>query len=140
MIGVNSQIATAGGGGGNVGIGFAVPSNTVRQVVPRLRSGGTISRPYLGVSSIGSTVGRGAVVAGVVGGGPAEQGGVHVGDTIRSVDGTPVQAPEDISTAIEDRRPGDEIDIEVERAGSQRTLRVTLGTRPENAPGAPTGP
>src|SRR5215218_7001047 len=62
VMGVNSQIATAGGGGGNVGIGFAVPSNTVRRVVPRLRTGGSISRPYLGISSIASTVGQGALV------------------------------------------------------------------------------
>ncbi|HWI06882.1 MAG TPA: trypsin-like peptidase domain-containing protein [Solirubrobacteraceae bacterium] len=140
VIGVNSQIATAGGGGGNVGIGFAVPSNTVRQVVPRLRSGATISRPYLGVSSIGSTVGQGAVVADVVSGGPADRGGMLVGDTIRAVGGKPIQAPEDIAAAIEGRQPGDEIDIEVQRAGSQRTLRVTLGTRPENAPSLRTGP
>ena len=140
VIGVNSQIATAGGGGGNVGIGFAVPSNTVRQVVPRLRAGGTISRPYLGVSSVGSTVSPGAVVADVVGGGPADQGGLSVGDTIRTVDGAPVQEPADISAAIDGRRPGDEIDIEIERAGARRTLRVTLGTRPANAPSLPTGP
>jgi putative serine protease PepD len=139
VIGVNSQIATAGGGG-NVGIGFAVPSNTVRQVVPRLRTGTSISRPYVGISSIASIVGQGAVVADVVAGGPAEQGGVLPGDTVRSIDGRPVQAPEDISTAIERRRPGDEIDIEVQRAGADRTLRVTLGTRPENAPSSPSGP
>ena len=140
VIGVNSQIATAGGGGGNVGIGFAVPSNTVREVVPRLRSGGTISRPYLGVSSVASTVGPGAVVAGVAGGGPAERAGLLVGDSIRKVGGRTVQAPEDIAAAIESRRPGDEIDVEVQRAGSSRTLRVTLGTRPANAPGLRTGP
>jgi len=140
VIGVNSQIATAGGGGGNVGIGFAVPSNTVRQVVPRLRSGGSISRPYLGISSVASTVGQGAVVDSVIGGGPAEQGGVLAGDIVRSVDGKPVGAPEDISAAIETRRPGDAIDIVVQRAGAQRTLRVTLGTRPENAPSSQLGP
>ena len=51
MIGVNSQIATARLGSGNVGIGFAVPSNTVRQVVPQLEQGETIARPYLGVET-----------------------------------------------------------------------------------------
>jgi putative serine protease PepD len=140
VIGVNSQIATAGGGGGNVGIGFAVPSNTVRQIVPRLRTGGSISRPYLGISSIGSTVGQGAVVDSAVAGGPAEQAGLLPGDLVTAVDGKPVTAPEDISTAIEGRRPGDEVDLKVQRAGSDRTLRVTLGTRPENAPSTGTGP
>ena len=51
VIGINSQIATTGGGGGSVGIGFAVPSNTVRQVVPRLRTGSAIKRAYLGISA-----------------------------------------------------------------------------------------
>ena len=135
VIGVNSQIATTAGGGGNTGIGFAVPSNTVRQVVPRLRSGGTIIRPYLGTSFVELT---GAVVAGaVVAGGPADQAGLRAGDIVTEADGTPVQAPGDVSTAIADRRPGDEIDIEVQRTGSERTLRVTLGTRPAQAPGSP---
>jgi putative serine protease PepD len=140
VIGVNSQIATTGGGGGNVGIGFAVPSNTVRQVVPRLRAGGSISRAYVGISSIASTVGQGALVASAVPGGPAARAGVLAGDLVRKVDGANVQAPEDLARAIEDRRPGDEIDLEVQRAGTERTLRVTLGTRPETAPGSPSGP
>jgi putative serine protease PepD len=132
VIGVNSQIATASGGGGNVGIGFAVPANTVRTVVPRLEHGGTISRPYLGVSTLPSTNGSGALVADAVAGGPAESGGVQIGDIIVKVAGKPVLAPEDISAAIESRRPGDDIPIEVQRAGSTQTLHVKLGTRPEN--------
>ena len=131
VIGVNSQIATAGGGG-NVGIGFAVPANTVRQVVPRLERGGSIRRPYLGVSTLASTVGSGALVADVVAGGPAQAGGVEIGDVIVGVAGKDVLAPEDISAAIESRKPGHEIAVEVQRAGATRTLRVTLGARPEN--------
>jgi S1-C subfamily serine protease len=140
VIGVNSQIATAGGGGGNVGIGFAVPSNTVRQVVPRLRAGGTIQRPYVGISSRASTVGQGALVAGAVGGGPADRAGVLTGDLVTKVDGKTVQAPEDIARAIEDRRPGDKIDMEIQRAGSERTLSVTLGTRPKDVQSLVPGP
>jgi S1-C subfamily serine protease len=140
VIGVNSQIATAGGGSGNVGIGFAVPSNTVRQVVPRLRSGGSIQRPYVGISSGPSIVGQGAIVASAVPGGPADQAGVLTGDLVTKVDGKTIRAPEDIAAAIEDRKPGDEIDLQVQRAGSQRTLHVKLGTRPESAPSLLTGP
>ena len=132
VIGVNSQIATAGGGGGNVGIGFAVPSDTVRAVVPRLERGGTISRPYLGVSTLPSTNGAGALVAATVAGGPARAGGLELGDLIVSVAGKEVIAPEDISAAIESRKPGDEIPVEVQRGGSTQTLHVKLGTRPEN--------
>ncbi|CAN5126712.1 hypothetical protein BH20ACT16_BH20ACT16_06200 [soil metagenome] len=141
VIGVNSQIATAAGGSGNIGIGFAVPSNTVRQVVPQLRSGGSIRRPYLGVSTQLSNPGSSEVIVKVVApGDPAERAGLLVGDVATAVDGEPVRAADDIASAIEDRRPGDEVDIEVQRAGSKRTLRATLGTRPENAPSLRPGP
>ena len=136
VIGVNSQIATTGAGGGSVGIGFAVPSNTVRQVVPRLRAGSSIRRPYLGISTVPSTTGQGAQVADVVAGGPAQQGGLQAGDTITSVSGETIRAPEDVSASIENRSPGDEIDVELRRAGERRTVKVTLGTRPESATGA----
>jgi putative serine protease PepD len=137
VIGINSQIATAAAGGGNVGIGFAVPSNTVRSVVPRLRAGGSIKRPYLGVSTSPSTVGQGAQVADLVPGAPADVGGVRIGDTISRVAGQEIQAPEDISAAIENRRPGDQVEIEVKRAGATQRLQVKLGTRPENVAASP---
>jgi putative serine protease PepD len=131
VIGVNSQIATAGGGG-NVGIGFAVPANTVRQVVPRLEQGGTIKRAYLGVSTQPGINVSGAQVAAVAPGGPAAAAGVSIDDVIVSVAGKEIVAPEDISAAIESRKPGDEIPIEVQRGGATRTVHVRLGTRPEN--------
>jgi putative serine protease PepD len=131
VIGVNSQIATAGGGG-NVGIGFAVPANTVRQVVPRLERGGSIKRAYLGVSTQPGINVSGAQVAAVAPGGPAASAGVAIDDVIVSVDGKEIVAPEDISAAIESRKPGDEIPIEVQHGGATRTVHVRLGTRPEN--------
>jgi putative serine protease PepD len=140
VIGVNSQIATTGGGTGNVGIGYAVPSNTVRQVVPRLRAGTAIRRAYLGISSQPSSADSGALVIRVVAGGPAEQSGMLPGDVVSRVDGKVVRVPEDISRAIADHKPGDEIDIEVRRAGAQRTLAVTLGAQPANAPSSLSGP
>jgi len=135
VIGVNTAILTAGGGG-SVGVGFAVPSNTVREVVPRLESGGSVRRAYLGVQTRESQTGPGAYVAELTPGAPAAAGGVQVGDTIVGVNGTPVTIPEDISSAIADRKPGDEVEIEVERAGARTTLRVELGTRPETAGGS----
>jgi putative serine protease PepD len=132
VIGVNSQIATAGGGGGNVGIGFAVPSNTVSQVVPRLEHGSAIERPYLGVSTRVSIAVSGAQVAGVVPGGPADSGGVRDGDVVVRVAGKQVLAPEDISTAIASHKPGEDVAIEVQRAGGTQTLHVTLGKRPDS--------
>jgi putative serine protease PepD len=132
VIGVNSQIATASNGGGNVGIGFAVPANTVSTVVPRLERGGSISRAYLGVSTQASITASGAQVAGVVPGGPADKSGLRDGDIILNVGGKEVLAPEDISVAIESRKPGDAVPIEIQRAGAPQTLSVTLGTRPES--------
>jgi putative serine protease PepD len=143
VIGVNSQIATAGGSSGNVGIGFAVPSNAVRQVVPQLRQGQTIDRPYLGVRTGPSTTGQtGAVITEVNPGGPAQRAGLQGGtgttgtggDVIVSIDGRPVRDPNDVSAAIENKRPGDTVQVEVLRDGDRRTIEVELGKRPTRTP------
>jgi putative serine protease PepD len=132
VIGVNTAILTAGGGG-SVGIGFAVPSDTVREVVPRLESGRRIERAYLGVQTRESQRGPGAYLAAVVPGAPAAAAGLRAGDVIVAVDKQPVTIPEDVSIAIEDLRPGERIAIHVRRAGARKTLVVTLGTRPESS-------
>ena len=131
VIGVNSQIQT-GGSRGNVGVGFAVPSNTVRDVVPRLERGETIRRPFLGVSTAAGA--QGAVVEQVSARGPAADAGLRTGDVIRAVAGTRVSAPDDVAGAIQDRRPGETVEIEVGRGGGSETLEVELGTRPGQAP------
>jgi putative serine protease PepD len=142
VIGVNSQIATAGGGGGNVGIGFAVPSNTVREVIPQLVGGGTIARPYLGVSTSESPDGRGAVVREVSSGGPAEDAGLRAassltgddGDVIIAIEGSAISGPEDVADAISDRSVGDRIEVRVRRDGAEETVTVELGRRPTTVP------
>jgi putative serine protease PepD len=132
VIGVNSQIATAGAGSGNIGIGFAVPANTVRQVVPQLKSGGSVQHAYLGVSTAPALSG-GAEVGNVNVGSPAERAGVQVGDVVTEVDGQKVDDPTDIATAIADNKPGDRISMRVRRGGQERALDVTLGNRPATA-------
>jgi putative serine protease PepD len=131
VIGVNSQIAT-GGAQGNVGIGFAVPSNTVRQVVPRLKQGQTIERPYLGVSTgpASPTSPDGARVRSVEPGSPAQRGGLQVDDVITSIEGRRIDDPADVSAAVNDRSPGDHVTVEVRRDGQPVSLDVELGTRP----------
>ncbi len=142
VIGVNSQIASTSSGGGNVGIGFAVPANTVRTVVPQLKAGRTIQRPYLGVSTTLPLHGAGAVVRGVVRGGPAELAGLRParepdgsdGDVIVSVDGRAVTGPDDVADAIQDRQPGDHVDVVVRRRGARVSVNVELGRRPGSSP------
>jgi putative serine protease PepD len=132
VIGVNSQIQTGGNGNGNVGIGFAVPANTVRDVIPRLERGETIRRAYLGVSTAPGD--GGALVREATAGGPAAQAGLRAGDLIVSVGGADVRDPDDVAAAIQDRRPGERVTLEIERGGDRRTLDVELAVRPERAP------
>jgi putative serine protease PepD len=145
VIGINSQIATAGSQG-SVGIGFAVPSNTVRQVVPRLERGQRIRRAYLGVSTSPAPNGRGAQVGSVTPGGPAEKAGLRSGsvltgaggDVILAVDGKAITGPDDLSSTIAAHKPGDVVRLDVQRDGRDQTVDVTLGDRPENAPASGT--
>jgi putative serine protease PepD len=135
VIGVNSQIAT-NGGGGNVGVGFAVPSNTVRQVVPQLQRGEKIERPYLGVETSTVLPGgpEGAEIQSIVPGGPAEKAKLRTGDVITRIDGTDVKNPSDVAEAIAPKQPGDDVEIEVERNGLTEELTAKLGTRPARTP------
>jgi putative serine protease PepD len=127
VVGVNSQIATAGGGG-NVGIGFAVPANAVREVLPRLSRGESIERPYLGVTT--SLAPGGAEIQAIQPGGPAAGADLRAGDVIVAIDGESVRDPDDVSEAVSEREPGDEIEVEVLRDGERRTIRVELAKRP----------
>jgi putative serine protease PepD len=133
VIGVNSQIATGGSTSrGSVGIGFAVPSNTVADVVPRLERGETIQRPFLGVSTAPGT--GGAVVREVTAGGPAADAGVRAGDVIVGVGGDRVREPGDVAAAIQDKRPGERVEVEIRRGGDSRALEVELGNRAGQTP------
>jgi putative serine protease PepD len=137
VIGVNSQIETAGNNrNGNVGIGFAVPSNTVQQVVPRLKQGQTIDRPYLGVVTAPAATGRpgGAVVRSVRPGGPAARAGLQTGDIIVGINGRRVSGPSDVSAGIQGQAPGDVVTLQVQRDGQPVTLDVELGKRRRQGP------
>jgi putative serine protease PepD len=137
VVGVNAQIATAGGVSGNVGVGFAIPSNTVRQVVPELKKGQRIARAYLGLSSEQVSNGfgsNGAQVGDVTSGGPADQAGIQPGDVITKIGDRTIHNPDDVSTAVTSHRPGDIVPITVVRQGSVTILHAKLGTRPGNTP------
>ena len=138
VMGINSQIATAGGTSqGNVGIGFAVPSNTVREVVPRLEKGDRIARPYLGVETTDPTdpnAPAGAEITSVVPGGPADSAGLNPGDVITELGGEAVQGSSDVSRIVSAKQPGDHVDIRVDRSGQDVTLDATLQNRPARTP------
>ena len=133
VIGVNSQIATAGGGNGSVGIGFAVPANTVNEVLPQLERGAAPEHAYLGVSTSEAPDG-GAQVGEATADAPAAQAGIQAGDVITEVDGDRVQAPDDVAAAIEDNKPGDKVEVTVRRGGDEQQIQVTLGQRPDQLP------
>jgi putative serine protease PepD len=135
VIGVNSQIEStgssdSGGQPGNVGIGFAIPSNTVKSVVSQLRATGKVTHAYLGVQTQAAS-GAGAQVAQVTGGGPAANGGLQAGDVITSLGGKAVEDPTALSSLVDEHKPGDSVSVEVSRNGSKKTLSVKLGERPD---------
>jgi S1-C subfamily serine protease len=154
VIGVNSQIETGGSGGGNVGIGFAVPIDTAKDVIPQLRRGGSVQRAYLGVSTrtidegledLNLASADGALVEVVEPDSPAARAGLRGGDEeqevaggmvrlggdiIKAVDGEKVRDSDDMSELIGRHRPGDRVSLEILRDGTRRTIEVTLGKRP----------
>jgi putative serine protease PepD len=134
VIGVNSQIATSGGGSGNVGIGFAVPSATVQEVVPKLLAGQTIERAYIGISSGEAATGTGALVGAVTDASPAARAGIREGDVVTKVDDSAIAGPDDIADAVGDHAPGDRVTVVLVRGGQSQSVQLTLGTRPETAP------
>jgi putative serine protease PepD len=139
VIGVNSQIETGGGtSGGNVGIGFAVPSNTLRSVVPILEQGKNVEHAYLGVQAAGDVTGgvapAGAEIADVTPGGPAEAAGLQPGDIITAIDGKGIDSFDQVSAIVNSHKVGDEIDVRVSRGGGERSFHVKLATRPNSTP------
>jgi serine protease Do len=106
----------------------------VREIVPRLQSGQSIERPYLGLSTSASSTGRGVVVAEATAGGPAQRAGLRAGDVVVRVDGEAIAEPDDVAKAIADNQPGDRVSIEVRRGGAAETLTVELANRPERIP------
>ncbi|UTI64908.1 trypsin-like peptidase domain-containing protein [Paraconexibacter antarcticus] len=138
VIGVNSQIETGGsssGQGGNIGIGFAVTSNTVRQVIPALAKGKRIDRAWLGITSQPSASGTGATLTQTTPGGPAEAGGLVSGDVILSIDGDQIREFSDISRIVNAHQPGDKITVKVRRdTGEVVDRTITLGVRPATTP------
>jgi len=126
VIGITSQIRSQSGG--NEGVGFAIPSDTIRSVASQLISNGKAEHAYLGVSlDPTSTTAR---IAGIRPGTPAEKAGLKTGDTVTSFDGTPVSNSDELAGAIGAHKPGDSVSITYTRDGKSHTVTLTLTNRP----------
>jgi S1-C subfamily serine protease len=155
VVGVNAQIETGGVGEGNVGIGFAIPINTVKDVVAALLKNGKVEHPFLGIEGKTLTpsiarlfhlpVSSGVLVATVRKGTGAADAGLKPatnevtvegeswpagGDVIVNVDGQSVPTVERLIELIASKQPGDKIQVEVVRGTERKTLTVTLGRQP----------
>jgi putative serine protease PepD len=126
VIGVNAQIKSDSGG--NEGVGFAIPSNTVRSIASQLISSGKAEHAYLGIT-IDSTSPT-AKIAEVKPGTPAAKAGLKAGDVVTAVEGTTIASGDDLTRAIDSHKPGDSVIVTYRRGGSEHSVEVTLGTRP----------
>lgn len=138
VIGVNTAIVSPSGG--NVGIGFAVPSKMVERVVADLRENGRVDRGWLGVSlqpldaelaaALRAGATKGVVVSSVEGGGPAATAGLMAGDIVTAIDGAAIASPRDLATAVGAVRPGQPVTLAWQRGGEARQARIILGQHP----------
>ena len=151
VVGVTAQIESDSGG--NDGVGFAIPSSTVRSVVSQLLSNGKVEHAYLGVSvetipaSVANRLGlpAGAELSQVRSGTPAARAGLHGatgsrvvngqqystgGDVVTAIDGKTITSADGLRAAVEAKRPGDTITITYARGGQSHTVQLTLATRP----------
>ena len=138
VVGVNTAIASPSGG--SVGLGFAIPAETVQTVVEQLRTDGKVVRGYLGVQvqpvtkdiadGLGLDKAKGALVDHAESGTPAAKAGLKPGDVIESVNGVPVNDARDLSRLIAGLKPGTEVKLAYLRGGKSDVATVELGTLP----------
>jgi serine protease Do len=141
VIGVNTAIFSPTGG--NVGIAFAVPAETVKRVVAQLEKGGAVSRGWLGVKiqnidrdlagSLGLKEPKGAIISEVMADGPAAEAGLKVEDAILKVDTKDIEDSRDLARTIADLPAKSTVDVKVWRDKGERTIKVKLGTYPNTA-------
>ena len=126
VIGINAQIQSDSGG--NDGVGFAIPSNTVKAIATQLLANGKAVHAFLGVGV--ATASGGVRVTEVRPDTPADKAGLQQGDIVTSIDGNSVATAPALQSAIDAKKPGDQITVTYTRNGSEKTVKVTLGTRP----------
>jgi putative serine protease PepD len=139
LIGVNTAIATVPtasgeGGGGSVGIGFAIPVDVAMVVADQLIQNGTYTPPSMGVEAVPVSpavaeqfgVPAGMYLRVVTPGGPADQAGLKDGDIVTAIEGRPMNSPESLFLATVGKKPGDQVKVQYSRDGTAATATVTL--------------
>ena len=145
VLGLNDQIETnnqtAGGQGSSSGVGFAVPSNTVKQVATQIIGGHQVQHAYVGVCLNGD--GSGAQIATtptqscpnpISPGSPAAQSGLQPGDTITAINGTPIATTDQFIATIDGYKPGQTVTLKINRSGQSKQVTVKLANRPTKTP------
>lgn len=145
VIGINTAVVRGSGIGSDVaeGLGFAIPSNTVKTIADELIKNGYVVRPYLGVnwqpvtpqiaSYYGLEVNAGALIQAVVPGSPASTAGLRPGDVVTAVAGTKIDDQHDFATLLLNHKVGDSVQLTIQRGHQSLTVTATLGQRPQGA-------
>ena len=141
LVGINAAIFSRSGG--SLGIGFAIPTSLAREVMEQIIRSGTVTRGWIGVEiqdmtpelaeSFGLEDDHGALIAGVVRGGPADDAGMRPGDVLLAIDGRAIIGPREMLDVISRLPPGSRNDFHVRRSGRELDLGVVIGTRPARA-------
>jgi putative serine protease PepD len=128
VIGMNTSIRTTGTNSGSVGVGFAVPADTFLNVASRIVKGESLAVAYLGIRGSTPTGGgvSGVVISSVTSGSPAASAGLQPGDLISALNGTKVTTMAGLSARVQLQKPGDTIELTIERSGRAQSLKVTL--------------
>lgn len=144
LVGINSQILSPSGG--NIGIGFAIPSNMARAVMDQLLKSGKVRRGMLGVtiqsvdadlaSSLNLPAARGAIVTSVASGSPAEAAGLKRGDVITSVNNHPISDRNSLRNSVASIAPGTTVSVKAVRDGREASFNVALAELPDNRRGS----
>jgi serine protease Do len=135
VIGINSAIISPSGG--SIGLGFSIPAELASGVVDQLRKYGETRRGWLGVriqpvtddiaESLGMANSEGALIAGIIKGGPVDDGTLQTGDVVKKFGSKPIKEARDLSRAVADSGVGDSVDVLVVRKGKEQTIKVKLG-------------
>jgi serine protease Do len=155
LVGINTAILTGNEGGGNEGVGFAIPVDMARGIMQQILKNGKVTRGYLGImiqevtpdvaKAFGLPSSEGALVGDVKAGGPASKAGMQRGDVILTLNGQPVEDSRSLRLHIASMAPGQTVQLGVQRNQTKLSLSVTLAELPEtpeaaSAPGAESAP